>query len=303
MKKLIQVGIVFIFLGIVFMFKDDIIDIYNHIVLYFDKSEQIKKNEYFRDYDFKFVQTTSKTKPESKQDIYNLYYTIMNSGATEYSFNCDPNYKECLNDVREIANNRIILSDINNLVHPYNSFKNIATEYTNSGKVTIIIEHTYSDNDIKEINEEIDNVINSLNVNNNLSDVEKIKIYHNYIIENSKYDSDRSDRNIINYRSDIAYGPLIEGYGICGGYSDSMQLFLEKLGLKNYKISSNNHVWNAVLINGNWLHLDLTWDDPITSNGTNIIDYNFFLINTKRLLELEQTQHNFDQTFYKELAN
>ena len=41
--------------------------------------------------------------------------------------------------------------------------------------------------------------------------------------------SDRSDKKVTKYHSDIAYGPLVEGYAICGGYADTMKLFLDKL--------------------------------------------------------------------------
>lgn len=103
-----------------------------------------------------------------------------------------------------------------------------------------------------------------------------ITLAHDYIINNSKYDTDRSDLDIVNYKSDIAYGPLLQGYGICGGYTDAMQLFLEKLGVKSYRVSSEKHIWNAVNLNDNWYNLDLTWDDPVVSDGSDALEYNFF---------------------------
>ena len=130
---------------------------------------------------------------------------------------------------------------------------------------------------------------------------DKIKAVHNYIINNSKYDSKRSDQNVVSYKSETAYGPLLQGYSLCGGYTDAMALFLHDLNLKNYKISSENHIWNAVNVNDNWLHLDLTWDDPITSDGTDILEYNFFLITTEELKELEDEQHRFNESIYQEM--
>ena len=120
-------------------------------------------------------------------------------------------------------------------------------------------------------------------------------------LDNSKYDSRRSDENITDYKSDIAYGPLIQGYGICGGYTDAMELILEKLKVKGYKISSDNHIWNAVYINDKWSHLDLTWDDPVVSDGSQMIDHAFYLVDTKSLLEKENTEHDFNQNVYTEL--
>ena len=135
-----------------------------------------------------------------------------------------------------------------------------------------------------------------------MTNEDKIKEAHNYIINNSKYDSDRSDNNIVKYKSDTAYGTLLEGYSLCGGYTDAMELFLEDMNIKSYKISSENHVWNAVNLNNAWYHLDLTWDDPITTDGSDILEYNFFLITTSELDALEAEQHNYDKNVYKELA-
>ena len=61
-------------------------------------------------------------------------------------------------------------------------------------------------------------------------------------------------------------------------------------------------MWNAVFLNNSWYHLDLTWDDPITSDGSDILEYNFFLITTKELQEIEQEQHNYDYNIYSELV-
>ena len=121
------------------------------------------------------------------------------------------------------------------------------------------------------------------------------------IINNSKYDSNRSDNNIVKYKSDISYGPLIEGYGLCGGYTDAMELFLEDLNVKSFKVSSENHVWNAVYLNNSWLNLDLTWDDPVTTDSSDVLNHDFFLITTEKLASLETSQHSFDLTIYSEL--
>lgn len=302
MKKLIKLGIVLIVIGVIFLFQDKIVDGYNILLIKYDKQDKLSKNDYYVKDNFLFVQNTNDFLPKKKQDIYNIYYTVINSGMTEFSFYCDFDYKNCTKDLKEIANDQNTLSNINNFVHPFNSFTHIETEYNNYGKITIKLEHSYTDEEIKLIEDEMNKIKTKLNINDSLSDVEKIRLYHDYIIENTTYDVERSDNGVINYKSDIAYGPLLEGYAICGGYSDLIALFLDDLGIKNFRVSSDIHVWNAVYINGNWLNLDLTWDDPITSDGSNIIDNSYFLITTKRLESLEKKQHNFNKEIYKELA-
>ena len=301
MKRLLLFGFLLIILGITINFRTDIKKFVYEKINFNDKLVTIdKKNEYYRDYDFDFVQNTNYFSPSSRQDILNIYYTAINAGLEKFSFYCPNKYKDCLTEVKDIANNQELLSHINNFVHPYNSFKNIETEYDSLGKVTIKIKKAYTKEDIEEIDKKINDIYNSLILSDS-NQIENIKSVHDYIINNSKYDSLRSDNNIINYKSDIAYGTLIQGYGICGGYTDAMELFLEKMKIKSYKVSSDSHVWNAVFINGNWYHLDLTWDDPVTSDSSDILDDTFFLINTSTLKSSQIEQHEFDQEIYSEL--
>lgn len=299
-KTFFTLGLILILTGLIIMRQDDIVTIFNKYVLQKNEVTLGEKNEYYRDYDFNLVQNTNNFSPRSYQDILNIYYTIINAGKDEFTFYCNKDYTDCLNDIQTIANNQALLSDINNYVHPFNSFSHIETEYDTMGKITIRINKVYSDTDIKMINDEVDTLYTVLT--NNLTDTKTIiKKIHDYIINNTKYDSNRSDYGDETYRSDTAYGPLFEKYAVCGGYSDLMELFLERLKIKSFKVSSNTHVWNAVYLDGVWYNLDLTWDDPVADNGRDYLEENFFLISTNELLELEETQHNFDEKIYSEL--
>ena len=142
-----------------------------------------------------------------------------------------------------------------------------------------------------------------------MSNYDKIKTIHDYIINNTVYDNIKGDFVLGKsntdsiYKSHKAYGPLLQGYAICSGYSDAMAIFLNKMGIPNYKISSNNHVWNLVYLDNQWLHLDLTWDDPIVSTGENKITHNFFLIDDNALKEKNTEQHQYDTNIYKEATS
>ena len=283
------------------MKKDDINTIINKYFKWNNIVTLGDKNEYYRDYDFDFVQNTNNFRPNNYQDLLNIYYTVLNAGKSNFTFYCPNSYDNCLSDVKKLANDQDTLSDINNYVHPYNGFNHIESEYDSLGRVTINIIRSYDDNDIKMITSKIDELLPQL-VSNTNSLENNIKNVHDYIINNSKYDSNRSDKGVTSYKSDTAYGPLFEGYALCGGYTDLMELFLERMNIKSFKVSSENHIWNAVYINNNWKHLDLTWDDPVATDGKDYLEYNYFLIDTDQLLTLEQTEHNFNLEHYKELT-
>lgn len=302
-KILATLGLIFIFIGLFLMKKDDIFTIFNDYVLKENKVVTIgEKNEYYRDYDFTFVKNTNNFSPSNYQDILDIYYTVINAGKSNFTFYCPKEYTSCIDDIKTLANDQNTLSDINNYVHPYNGFSHIESEYDSLGRVTINIVRNYTEEDINLINKKIDELMPQLTSNYNSLET-NIKNVHDYIINNARYDSARSDSNVLTYKSDTAYGPLFQGYAICGGYTDLMQLFLERLNVKNFRVSSDNHIWNVLYINNAWKHLDLTWDDPVASDGKDYLEYNYFLIDTNQLLTLEQTQHNFNLEHYTELKN
>lgn len=300
MKKFIVLIILLgLFIGS-YIYQDDIYEFYEENFVREDVS-LTKSNDYTRDYSFSYVALTNNFSPETEEDVRNLYYTVLNSGVESFTFYCKKD-TSCLDNVKALADDQKTLSTINNFVHPFNSFKRITTNYDDARKVTINIEHNYNDN-VKILVLNKVREIESMIWNDSMSLEDKIKASHDYIINHSKYDKDRSDNGIINYQSDIAYGPLLQGYSLCGGYTDAMELFLEDLKVKSYKISNNKHVWNGANLNNNWYHLDLTWDDPITSNNQDILEYTYFLVNNKQLTSTNNDQHQFDANIYKEFQD
>ena len=263
------------------------------------KTTVLQNNTYATQRNYEFVQLADNFTPSNKQDLVNIYYTVLNSGMSDFTFYCPTEYKDCINDVDYLSNNQILLSNINNFVPVYNSFQNIETEFDTLGKVTISIHHSYTKEEILKLEDVIANIIGE-NITENMKIEDRIKTIHDYIINTTKYDTDRSDNKGTTYHSDTAYGALVEHYAICGGYADSMKLFLDYFEIPNYKISSENHIWNLVYLDNEWRHLDLTWDDPVTSDGKDILEYDYFLISTEELSDLKTDQHVFDKTIYVE---
>ena len=299
MKKILYFVIFILLFSLTFYYKEDILIYYNK---YLSNAKQVptslEKNEYYRNYNFKYVANTDNFIPNTKQDILNIYYTIINSGMENFTFYCPDTYETCLDDVKDVAYNKTVLSNINDFVHPYNSFNQIETSFDSLGEINIKVMHNYTEEMEIILNYKIDEIIKD-EITDDMDTVNKIKIIHDYIINNTKYDQNRSDKNIFEYKSNNAYGVLIEGYGICSGYTDSMMLFLEKLNIKSYKVSSENHVWNKVFINNNWYNLDLTWDDPVNSDGSNSLEHTFFLITDDEMLKNDKTEHTYNKDVYQ----
>lgn len=300
MKKFLYIIILCSILILTYVFKDDIADKLLSFKLEKKETSVITNNSYSKKESYQFIKITDDFVANEKNDILNIIYTILNSGMNTFTFYCD--YDGCTKDIDDITSDRILLSNINNYVHPFNSFSDIETTiFEQSGKIIFSINHLYTDGKRNNIENKVEQIIRD-KIKDNMKINEKIKVIHDYIINNSKYDSNKADGKVSEYSSDTAYGPLFEGYAICNGYSDLMGIFLDKLNIQSIKISSENHVWNLLNINGEWLHLDLTWDDPIIKADDEIketVDYSYFLVNTKELHELDD-QHYFNNEIYIE---
>lgn len=301
MRRLLVSIFLLSFLGFIWYYQEPIVNFILEEYIYTNEIVLGTDNEYKRAYDYGYVQTTDNFVPQNRQDLINIIYTFLDSGWDEIVFYCPEEYENCIPTVEEITNDKELLSNINNFVHPFNSYKKIFINIDSRNKVTLINQKTYNQEEINIINQKVDYVISEL-ITPTMTDYDKIKVLHDYIINTTVYDKVRADDVNINsgYLSHNAYGVLISGKGICGGYSDAMAIFLNRLNLNNYKVSSSNHVWNYVKLDNAWYHLDLTWDDPIVNTGENILTHNFFLINTLTLEQKMTSQHNYNKNIYIE---
>ena len=258
-------------------------------------------NKYYKDKNYKYVKLSKDYIPYSKQDLLDIFYSILDSGYDTFTFYCPKEYSDCLSDVESISNDDEILTNINNFVNPYNSFNNIKIIYSTNGEVNVEVYKLYTEDEIISLNNKIEEIKNKI-LTNEMSIEDKILTVHDYIINNTKYDENRK-AGTSTYQSNKAIGSLIEGYAVCGGYADAMALFLDDFKVTNYKVSSQTHVWNAVYLNDKWLHLDLTWDDPVTINSdADTITHKFYLIDTASLEAYNISDHEFNKTIYQELS-
>lgn len=87
---------------------------------------------------------------------------------------------------------------------------------------------------------------------------------------------------------------LLEGRAACQGYAELFQILAKEMGLQSVMVSGESkssgkdtwggHAWNLVKVDGDWYHIDTTWDDPLmvvngrySSNYDNL-RYKYYLI-------------------------
>ena len=299
------VAIVAIFIITMFTFKEDYI-YYNYAKYTVSKEEKSGRNTYYYNDNFSYIDDYSEIEIHNKDELYESIYYLVNSGVTYAKRYFDIDYIDFEKDYNELFSDELKLNTINNFVHPYNSFDSI--EASLKGYVLEInIEYNdgYNENKRNLIDNEVKRLINSL-LTNDMTKKDKIKTFHDYIINNSVYDKDfcisENELECITtspYQADNAYGVLFEHKGICSGYTDLMAIFLTQLGITNYRVTNDEHTWNAVYLDNNWYHLDATWDDPISDKD--ILDHTYFLITTIEDSKLEEP-HIFSKEIFTELS-
>ena len=297
-KNILVILVLLFILILVIIFRKPISNFVIEKILFSKEIYLEEPNEYTLDYNFLYVQSTDDFIADNKQDVLNIFYTALNNGYSNFYFYC--NYNNCQNDVYEITEPENLVN-ISNYVHPFNSYRKVYVSSNSFDKVSVRIEKAYTVDNIDSVNQKLDELIAEI-ITDEMTDKEKIITFHDYIIDHTIYDSDyiASNLNDIDSPSHKALGPLFYGRSLCGGYSDVMALFLNRLHLPNYRISSDDHIWNFVYLDNNWYHLDLTWDDPVTDSKENIKLDTFLLISTKQLEELNTNYHIYAKTIYPE---
>lgn len=124
---------------------------------------------------------------------------------------------------------------------------------------------------------EVENYVNKIVdqiIDINMTDLEKEKVIHDYIILNGDY----ADGHEYNMKRSYytPYGILVDGEGVCDSYSKAFYLLAQKAGLEVEYVRGYGlgefHSWNMVKLDGDWYHVDLTWNDQ----GGDQIIYTFF---------------------------
>ena len=109
------------------------------------------------------------------------------------------------------------------------------------------------------------------------SDFDKARILHDYLVLTCAYDEENYNAGTIPAASYSAYGALVNHVAVCNGYTLAYQKLCQAAGLECQVVRGVNHAWNVVKIDGQWYHVDTTWDDPVP-NRPNTTRYTYFLL-------------------------
>jgi hypothetical protein len=110
----------------------------------------------------------------------------------------------------------------------------------------------------------------------------KVLAIHDWIVRNTEYDYDNYLHNTIPWSSYGAEGVLLNHRAVCEGYSEAFNLFMSLLDIPCHVVvgsaGGEGHAWNLVYLDGEWYHIDCTWDDPVPDRGPDNVGYYYCLL-------------------------
>ena len=153
-----------------------------------------------------------------------------------------------------------------------------STAILRNDQLVLMNQVPYTPEQIQKIQIRLDRFLETVTVGTaGLSDWEREKMIYRRIIRHLTYIDHSTDDKPKSYDHDIV-GPLLQGSGVCEGFSCLLMLALRRAGIPCIRVSgfgrNEAHCWNIAWIDGTPAHLDITWDS-VNDRG----DVGFFYFN------------------------
>lgn len=156
----------------------------------------------------------------------------------------------------------------------------------------------YDQSSVVEYKAAIDKVFAEV-IDGNMTDEQKATALHDYLVQHMVYDQNANNNLGVEKRN--AYEALVNGIGVCQGYTLAYAALLDKAGIEAElcKSRSMNHIWNYVRLNGNWYHADLTYDDATSASQTGetgYVKHDYFLLSDTAIQNMAEPNksHTWD---------
>lgn len=138
------------------------------------------------------------------------------------------------------------------------------------------------DRKLKEFNAAADKILSTLSGSMSKFDLEKA--IHDYLVLSCTYREADNSHN--------AYGALVNGICVCEGYAKSFLYLCREAGIPCLFVTGGsyapgattmeNHAWNIVQLDGEYYHVDVTWDDA-GEPTKDFIFYEYFNVSTAEI--------------------
>ena len=129
--------------------------------------------------------------------------------------------------------------------------------------------------------------VSSTIITPDMSDYEKCVAVHDWIINHTRFDIENAKACTVPKSDYTMEGTINNGTGVCGGYAAAFDCFMDLNNVPcEFVVGEANgrcHGWNQVLIDGQYYYIDVTFDDPVSPDGKNLITHNYCMISVEQM--------------------
>ncbi len=155
------------------------------------------------------------------------------------------------------------------------SYNTVTCSYTPSGSVTLNFSAAGAGNRLEAYREATMNAAIAVHdamwetglITAASTEMEKAKVYYQWICDNCVYDFRAGDDSI----SHIPYNLFENGIAVCDGYTGAYNLLLKLEGISCKALANDTHIWTVATLDGTEYHIDTTWGDT-----GSVISYDYF---------------------------
>lgn len=212
-------------------------------------------------------------------DLQQIIHEEMQNFTTTFQVQYKGNTQELKSNIMNLfteikENDDYLLGTVLSNGYSYKGYENDVTLTIDLGYTTNAEQETFVKSEVKRLVSEL--------ITPSMSDVEKVKVINEYIVKKTTYSDDTQAS------PHAAYTILTEGKGVCQAYATLAYMMLTEAGMEAHYVTGfagENHAWNLVKVDGEWYHLDPTWNDPTFATSSpelaEYISYEYFLISDR----------------------
>lgn len=134
-----------------------------------------------------------------------------------------------------------------------------------------------------------------LYISPDMTDFEKVMAVHDFMVFHYDYNINDMDQSMM---------IILDRSGVCAAYAEAFLHVMNVLGIECSVVRSNEmgHLWNIVKLDGEWYHIDVTWDDLMISRVATI-KHEYALLSTDAIMakghyDINMEYYSADSTLY-----
>ena len=192
---------------------------------------------------------TASQREQVKQKMIDIFYSADTSTHSMLKYNLTVTEFNAIYDELKIEHERML-----GTYEFYTSMKCISLG-NRVLSIRLNSEDTDALNRYQRVNQNADAIL--AGIEPEMDDLDKVLYLHDSIVELVTY-----NKNMGNQKYTLG-GALGDENAVCMGYADALNLLLKESGFETdyVKCEEINHGWSYVKLDGQWYHIDPTWDD------------------------------------------